>query len=275
MNIKKFKGKNKKGKKILVIGGVHGDELTPIYSVYLYQKYLKSNKKRDFKSLTIINSINKSGIENCTREMSNNNTSDLNRKLSHENFSPTDKLKELIEKNDVIIDCHSSPKCCDFVLLNMDEYNNSYVKFCEKNNINYLNRYSNANTIKKYALDMDKISFTIELNKMNYVDIESAKSGKDLISNIVENINSMKYKKSEPKYEPYTEFNHHKSGIFFPKHKLGEVISKGDKIGYILDLTTYEKHKVIFNRDGDYRLICQGISDYITPKDSIYYIQKL
>lgn len=86
MNKKVIIGDNVDGKNILVIGGVHGDELTPLYSVYLYQQFLENkNVKKDFNKLTIINGINESGIENCTREMENNSTQDLNRKLLHNN----------------------------------------------------------------------------------------------------------------------------------------------------------------------------------------------
>lgn len=35
MNIKEIKGKNQLGKSILILSGVHGNELTPIYCTFL------------------------------------------------------------------------------------------------------------------------------------------------------------------------------------------------------------------------------------------------
>ena len=81
--IEKIKGGDKKGKKVLIIAGVHGDELTPIYTL----SYMLKNKLFNIdkvKSITVMNGINSSGIKSTTREISSNNTTDLNRMLSTE-----------------------------------------------------------------------------------------------------------------------------------------------------------------------------------------------
>ena len=63
-------------------------------------------------------------------------------------FQKFQKMIQLFNDNDVIIDVHSSPRCCEFILLNQDETTNSYVEFALKHDIKYLIRYSDTNTIK-------------------------------------------------------------------------------------------------------------------------------
>jgi predicted deacylase len=77
MNKIKIKGKNKKGKKILIISGVHGNELTPIYCSYLLSK--QNFDKKKFKRITIVSAINDNGVAKNTRDIPNMSTSDLNR----------------------------------------------------------------------------------------------------------------------------------------------------------------------------------------------------
>ena len=98
------------------------------------------------KKITIINAINKNGIVKNTRDIPNSSTSDLNRMFNYEvSVNIKEELEKQIKEHDIIIDIHSSPKCDNFVLLNQDENTNSYVKYCIKNDINYLIRYSTAN----------------------------------------------------------------------------------------------------------------------------------
>jgi len=270
---KEIIGKNNKGKNILIIAGVHGNELTSIYCAYLLSMYEYDNF--DFKKITIINSINKIGIIKNEREIPNTSTSDLNRMFSkEENVDIKEFLEKEINEHDIIIDIHTSPKCDNFVLLNQDKSTNSYVDYCEKNNINYLIRYSSANTIKKYCIDFNKICFTLELNMIDYIDFDSAESGKEIILKIIQN-NEINIKKEEPKYKSYIELQTYKSGLFIIDKKCGDIITKNDVVGSILDLDTHELYQIKCMLDGKYRIICFGITNYVDGNNSICFLQPL
>lgn len=270
----KIKGKNKKGKKILIISGVHGNELTSIYCTYLLTKcnYTDFN----FKSITIISSINIDGVIKNTREIPNNSTEDLNRMFKSEDIiNYKNELEKYIKKNNIIIDIHTSPKCDNFVLLNQDEYTNSYVDFCNKNDIHYLIRYSSANTIKKYCIDLNKITFTLELNKMDYIDYNSAENGKNVVMKIIKNCNSFNNKKSKPIHKTYIELQTYKEGLFIENKKCGDIVTTNDKIGKILNLKTFKKHKVKLTKKGKFRIICFGHTNYVDASNSICLLQPM
>ncbi len=274
MNKIEIKGKNRTGKNILVMSGIHGNELTPIYCTYLLSE-TKYNLE-DFENLTIVSAINFYGICENTRNIPQNNTDDLNRMFSIKlNIDLKKEIEKLIDENDVIIDIHSSPNCDEFLLLNQDETTNSYVDFCIENDLHYLIRYSNTNTIKKYCIDLDKLSFTLELNKMDYIDYNSAKNGSEIIKKIISSVNNFKINKSEPKYKDYIEFKTHKTGLLLPKIQNGEIIKNGEIIGEILNLNTFEKSEVQNNLIGDYRVICFGSSNYVDPDNSVCLLQPL
>ena len=274
MNITEILGSNNKGKNILILSGVHGDELTPVYTTYLLSKLDYNNY--NFKKITIISAINTEAIKNNTRETPIIKTSDLNRVFSNEeDVKYKDVLTKHIKEHDIIIDIHSSPKCDTFVLLNQDETTNSYVEFCNQNNINYLIRYSAANTIKKYCQELNKIAFTVELNLMSYIDHDSANSGKDLILKIVSKCESLRIVKTEPIHEEYHELYTYKTGMFTETKKCGDIIKQNQEIGRVICLKTFEETSLKLNKKGSFRIICFNSHSFVDGSNCIAYLQPL
>lgn len=274
MNKTIIEGKGKKN--ILVLTGIHGNELSPVYIGYMLKEYYNiSVDELYFKQLTIVNAINIDGIRKNVREIPSDSTTDLNRMFKSEvKDNYVNEIKQLIVDNDVIIDIHSSPNCTEFILINNDGYANSYVEFAKNNDISYLLRYSNADTIKKFCLNAGKISFTIEMNKMSSIDLKSCERCFSLLLKLFINIDSFGYKIEEPKYETYTEFYHYKEGIFLPEFELGDVVDDNDIIGTLLDLKDFSKTDVIY-RGKKAKLICDEDKSYISPGSSIYFLQPI
>ncbi len=275
MNIKTSNGNNKDGFNILIISGVHGNELSPIYSTYLLNNYIQQHKIGDYNSLTIITGVSNNAIIENSRDLVNSHTNDLNRMFSNFNINEKELLKEYIDANDIIIDIHSSPNCTEFVLINQDENANSYVEFCKEIGVTYLLRYSNANTIKKFCLEKGKICFTLELNLLNYIDLVSSEKGVDIIINIINNINKFDYRNEYPVYNTYGELNTYYSGIFIPKIKCGTILDKGDYIGDIIDLDSLKLYPVLYTSNVSAMLICLGSSSYVDASHSIGYVQPI
>ena len=276
MNIKTYKGTGDKN--ILILSGVHGDELTPIVStnnlIKNIETFYKDKKEfhARFGSLKIFSAINATGIAQNTREIPNDFTPDLNRKFNtRESFE--DELFELINDADMVIDVHSSPNCTNFVLLNQDENTNSFVDFCNDNYIEYAIQYSAADTIKNYCLKNDKIGITVELNGKNYIDTKASEIGVSIILKFI--IHDLEIKKSVPKHNVMEEFKTYHEGLFIFNKECGNIINDGDYMGYVLNLNDFSEIKIYFTKKGSYRMICRDRSDYVSPNKIICMLQPL
>lgn len=272
--IKKIKGKNKKGKRILIIAGVHGEEITPVYCLSVFLKQYVELVKQDFKSMTVINGINMSGLKQGTRDIPNNSTSDLNRMFVYETkTNALNLLKEHIEENDIVIDVHSSPSCTDFALVDIDEYMKSMKEWCDKSSVPVAFRYSGADTIKRYCLDMGKPALTIELNKLNVIDYTSAKNGAEILTRLI--LRSKEYAKIENKEPGYVkelvEIKTHVSGIVDFHVKNGEHFNSGDTVYSILDLELNVIYDHIATFDGF--VVCEPTKQFSKRGDTLYLVQ--
>ena len=84
---------------ILLISGVHGNELTSIKALSLFSKN-NNFKYRSIKTITCIHGINIEGIRKCVRDIPKDDNNDLNRMFKDE-FNPFEILKSHIEKNEL------------------------------------------------------------------------------------------------------------------------------------------------------------------------------
>jgi len=248
-------------KKVLMISGVHGNELTPLYTTYLLRKKEKESE------------VNEIGLINNVREFKVPVNNNLNNAFSQTEISMTNCVKELkkkIDEHDIIIDIHSSYNCTECVLLNQDETTNSYVEYCKKNGINYVIRYSNTDTIKKYCIEKNKIAFTIESNGVNYINIGSSHNTIKLVDILLKNITNLKVIKSEPIYQIYKDIFTFRKGFLIFKRNVGEVVAKDN---LICDIIENNKSYPI-KSDCTGRIIAYADSDYVCPGKSVCIIQE-
>jgi hypothetical protein len=257
---------------ILILTGVHGDEKTPLYLGWKLSSVVDT-LKHNYNKLTIINAINNDGIIQNTRELPNTNTNDLNRKFNNDSTDVFEEIKSQIESHDVIIDIHSSPACSEFILINQDEYANSYVEYALVNDIKYLLRYSANDTIKRYCQEIGKIAFTVEINGLDFVDIHSALRGLSLIDKLIGNIDSLIINETTPKYRPLIDWTYHERLIDIDLcDNLGERIKSEQLLGRALKLSSLERIEVIYNGiEGD--VICMKDYGIIDPNHSYLMIQ--
>lgn len=62
--VKKLKGGNVKGNNVLVIAGVHGNEITPVFTLaYMLKNNSFDKALKEVKSITVINGLNMSGLK--------------------------------------------------------------------------------------------------------------------------------------------------------------------------------------------------------------------
>lgn len=148
---------------ILVISGVHGNELSAVeVGMRLAEQYKGSE------TIEVISWANYSGLLANTREMQIQGTKDLNR--SFEEYQPNyiDTLKIAIDKADYVIDIHNSPRCGHFALLDIGPREQELSNMCGAAGIEYASRYSNGETIKDYVnCHNNKLAITYEFPGMS------------------------------------------------------------------------------------------------------------
>jgi predicted deacylase len=274
-------------KKVLIITGLHGNELTPLYAGKLLKDMLTEEtvESLNLHSIKIIHGANPAGIVAGTREVANTATRDLNRDSNKANWEVSGShFRNLIDGADIIIDIHSSPNCDEFMLIDEDEQSRMFVNICSEIGCSYGLRYSSKETLKAYANEKpDKLGFTIELNGMNKIDVESAKMGSRIVYNLIEKLSSenitnfkkrwVKDKTDNINDNVMIEIPAIDSGIISVNYEMGDQVNKGDVLFYIFDLDYTNKKDVICPVDG--RIIYRNGRDFVTAGDEVYGIQPL
>jgi len=270
--IKIYEGEKRNGKNVLILTGIHGDEITPIYTIASMIKDNNFNLKY-INKLTILNGVNISGIKKANREMIENKTKDLNRILTNTSEEDAIKLlKDKISENDIIIDIHSSPSCTEFVLIDIDEYTNTIKSWCDKSDVKYGFRYSGANTIKRYCLEQEKPALTLEINKMKIIDFESAEKTTYLINNLLKNIDFRLYE-SIPNVKEMIEIKTYQEGLLEHHYFNGENFHNGDILYTLFDFELNEIFKMIAKFDG--YILCEPDNSFVNRGDIIYAVQPI
>lgn len=172
--------------KVLVISGTHGNETNAVQDVYdLKLRY----EDQDIRDVMFYQAWNLAALDAGTREFvsySNELPDDLNRAFpTTQNVDKEDLvyvLKGLIDKADIVIDVHNSELLKNCVVINNDSRAQNYVNFCKENDIPFIVIESTTNTIKRFALDNDKIGFTVEIGDMNFSD---SNEGVDFLDKLI------------------------------------------------------------------------------------------
>ena len=64
----------------------------------------------------------------------------------------------------------------------------------------------------------------------------------------------------------------YQSNLFIPYKKLGDMIKSGDVLGYVLDLNTFEKSEIVYNKQ-DAKLLIFNEIQYCNGNIPICYLQ--
>lgn len=214
--------------RVLIIAGVHGNELTAMKSAELlvdYFEFCRENgayivEDMHFSSLTVLNYVNKYGLIHNKRESGHlENPFDLNRGYN-EPEDIRNLIKKEIDKADIIVDIHSSPRIIKalFLVDNGSKFPRQYIQdYCD---LPVVVRNSTGGTIKSYAMSLDKLGLTLETNGMEVIDKESVKIAKSAIVELITHADKI--------WEKYKE----ESPVSYPEDKLLTYI-KSDISGFI------------------------------------------
>lgn len=230
--------------RVLILAGVHGDEIGTIYLAYNLIRYLDEGEFpfKHISKLTIIPVVNYSGLRECTR-YTNNNYQDLNREWSVCRDTRSE-LSEFIDESDVIIDLHCSDNCDTMLLIDREMNNARALKsFCKLINFHYTILSGNNSTLKRYINDdKGKVGITWEQRGLVTCDhLDNVKNTENLI-HLLSKIHLIENYLLDHEEIQDTEVaqlvTNRIEGIYEPVCDLGSTLEDGDLIGRIKDLDT-------------------------------------
>ena len=244
---------DQKGEKLLIISGVHGNEVGAVnLSFKLYEYYKNSNDTTTaipsgISSITFIHVANKEGIRRNVRDQVYD--SNLNNSFNTEE-NPREELIAAIKDSKYIIDLHCSPYMASGFLLETDFKSFLIKEFLEENfklelfsgDLNYSVRSTKLDTIKSLVNKCkDKFGFTWEQNGMDRISLDNCKSSKMLIKFInklhkLENRSKQDY--NDYNMELSTVINTPAEGYLEYYYELGSIIKKDTLFGCIRDMYT-------------------------------------
>jgi len=284
--VTKFEYNKENQNKVLIISGTHGDELTPLRTVWLLNDYLMKEKENRFVNIghiTTVIGMNHTGLKNNERKMiPDTHKGDMNRMFDEAyDYDAHEELKKLIDDHNIIIDVHSSPRVNEFVLVDIDGYTEFILKWLKKSSVNYGCRYPVSDgTIKKYSLKNNKVGLTIELNGLDKVDYSSASKGEMMIFNLLDNI---KFEMKEEFKIPYnigyvdeaTEMEDIKAGcegILMEKFQGGEIVKRGTLLAEIVDYEMKTVREIYAKYDAF--IVSMPSYHYVTPSSITYTLMR-
>ena len=177
-----------------------------------------------------MNGVNVTGLREKSREVvplkGGTEQKDLNRFLvadpDEANYDPHKTIQEQVDRHDIIIDIHSSPALHNHCML-IDFSPNAfpYIQWCIDSKIHYAVRYSDENTIKKYAISKGKIGVTFELNGVDFIDQHSANIGATHLFELLVNFSQETFEKQYVGVlKPFVELTSEAEGILVFPHVL-------------------------------------------------------
>ena len=241
--VKKFSGTG--DRKVLILSGIHGNELTPIaVTSEIISQFKVENFLPGIKILTIVAGYAEKAIKKNIRS----NTFDPNREI--ENRKELSGLRKLILQNDIVIDLHASSNCSEFVSIDNDEYANKILNWCKSANVPYLIREFDEVTVKKYSLKNGKIGITMEMPGLNLINWDSVKIVISYITKLLSNLAALN-DGTQNNIKLVEEHNSEQEGIIILSKKLGDFIEQGNELARIVDyefntLSTIKNHAAGF-----------------------------
>ena len=171
--------REKDGLHLLIIGGTHGNESNAVKMVSEFLRKLNPKNKESwwkntyFNKLTVVNALNKTGLNHNKREFvqkEKTETNDLNRYFNTTNYPTKEEimreLENLIKEVDVVVDVHNTPNILTCISSALNKNAGVYIDWAIRSKTQFI-LMNDTPTIKRHAdIDLGKIAFTYEFSGM-------------------------------------------------------------------------------------------------------------
>ena len=178
-----FKEKNREeyGLHLLIIGGTHGNESNAVKMVSEFLRKLNPKNKESwwkntyFNKLTVVNALNKTGLNHNKREFvqeEKTETNDLNRYFNTTNYNTKEGVMSVLENTikeaDVVVDVHNTPNVLPSISIALNKNAGVYIDWAIRSKTQFI-LMNDTPTIKRHAdIDLRKIAFTYEFSGMGF-----------------------------------------------------------------------------------------------------------
>ena len=171
--------REKDGLHLLIISGTHGNESNAVKMVSEFLRKLNPKNKESwwkntyFNKLTVVNALNKTGLEYNKREFvqkEKTETNDLNRYFNTTNYPTKEEimreLENLIKEVDVVVDVHNTPNVLPSISIALNKNAGAYIDLAIRSKTQFI-LMNDTPTIKRHAdIDLGKIAVTYEFSGM-------------------------------------------------------------------------------------------------------------
>ena len=175
----KEKDREEEGLHLLIIGGTHGNESNAVKMVSEFLRKLNPKNKESwwkntyFNKLTVVNALNKTGLEYNKRDFvqkEKTETNDLNRYFNTTNYPAKEdimeELESIIKNVDVVVDVHNTPNVLPCISIALNKNAGTYIDWAIRSKTQFI-LMNDTPTIKRHAdIDLGKIAFTYEFSGM-------------------------------------------------------------------------------------------------------------
>lgn len=224
--------------KVLVVGGLHGDEISPLFILNSLKNF------SHFSNLIVFDFVNMNGLAKGFHEDPESGL-DLNRNFHMEGIPKIAEVRALIQKAEIIIDLHTHrhTETLPYAVIIKDfDKKGLAIDIIRKLGLAYFEEIKIAKqkqrlegTLFYYASTLSKTAIVIEMSNLTQIKkVELKKIEKGIISLV-----SQKYSKSIP--IKLRRYSYDKALVITKNYfKLGENIKSGDTLFSAVNLSTFQ-----------------------------------
>ncbi len=280
---------SKRGKKALIVCGIHGNEYTGLLVISNLLERIKDIKGE----LWIIPSAN-SLAQALNSRINPLDLYDLNRKFpGNKSKEPTDRIAaeifDIAKNMDAVLDFHTfeDPTVVTNIFMNCGSNETKkktleFIKFFDPDIVWEMNIKS-KDELKYVTALGPKLSFAgvpniatelPQLYNISSEQMERAVDGTIKVLNSLEITKLSDVKKSRKLlFVEHKELDSDISGIFIAKRKLLDKVKKGDIVGFVIDITTFKKTQIRSHENGV--LMVLKDNQFVTTGGRLFTVGKI
>ena len=266
------------GPKLCLTAAVHGDELN---GVEIVLRLVNSIEPTELKGTLIgVPIVNILGLTRGSRYLPDRR--DLNRYFpGTTDGSAASRIaylffEKVIKHCEFLVDFHTgSGKRTNLPQLRADLNNPDVYEFTQQFGATAVLHHSgNLGMLRRAAIDAGIPAVTFELGEPGTLQIKHVDYGIAAIETLMEKLNMIKrfrlWSEPQPRFYNSTWVRTNDGGVLISKIKLGDTVSKGDKLGWVSNPISNERTSIHASIDG--RVLGMALNQFVLPGFAAYHI---
>lgn len=249
------------GASLCVTAGVHGDEMNGIEIAR--RVFAQTDPKKLAGTLIVLPAINAEGFRTGSRYLTDRR--DLNRAFpgnpdgSVASVIANAVFKHLVSHCNALVDLHTgSNRRTNVPQIRVDLANEEAAELAKHFGVGYIvNGGGPKKSLRREAMDAGILAIIYEAGEPLRFQPEEIARGTQGVVNVMAYLDMIESPESEvPESNIYrrgrwVRVGRRQGGFFFPEKGLGDEVSTGDVLGYVVDPLTDERHEIVAPFEGD------------------------